>query len=470
MSQRHREYVAKKLREEKEKEKAAKKAADLKTKEKKEEQPAPPPPPNDVHAYYDSMSGGFYTANDHGEFQRIGKDILTKHLQAEGFNDKYTDPQGLTQVDRKLLDMVRTNPVHYAGPLGGYAPGYYERGGTRLLITTGPKPLRPKEGKWPTFRAFLDQLLGDQWKYFAGWLRWARHSFERGAPFNPGQALCLAGPPGCGKSFLQTLVTELLGGRVSKPYAFLTGRTEFNANIFAAEHALVGDEIPNTDIKSRRNFGAAIKSMVVNKEQHIRAMYQAPLTLCPFVRMTISLNDNAESLTVLPPLDGDIRDKLILLKATPVAFPWPSKRFPDSQSFYAKLVSELPAFLYSLRRWRIPESIKCQRYGVVSWLNPELVREVDAMSPELRLWELIDEWLLEGIPGRDFQGTPNDFESALRDWDREHRSRRTEGLFNWSSACGTYLGRLCEKMPHAVSMRKAGGHKKIYRVVRPLEE
>ena len=417
-----------------------------------------PPPPDAVEAYYDSLKGGFFTRNDAGEFQRVDKDTLGLELRATGYHKWERHSNGLSFLEGELLRLTKQRSVHYAGPVGGFSPGRYDMLGTRVLVTTGPRWLTPEEGQWPLFRTFLEQLLRDQARYFCAWIKWALESVRRGLPWSPGQMLAIAGPPGCGKSFLQSLITPMLGGRVSKPYQFLTGKSNFNAEIFGSEHAMIADEVPEKDHKSRRNFGSGLKNLVANKEQAIATKNKTPITLTPFLRVTMTLNDNADSLLVLPPLDSEVEDKIILLRATAVKFPWPSKRFPDSQSFHRAIEAELPAFLFHLRRWRIPEALHDQRYGVVSFKDPALMEAVRELSPEFRLWELIERHIFEAGYGEVWTGHTAQLIAILS----EANPREAEQLLRNSAQAGQYLGRLREHHPDKVQMTRGAKNKAVW--------
>ena len=89
----------------------------------------------------------------------------------------------------------------------------------------------------------------------------------------------LAGPRDCGKSLLQSLLTILFGGRSAKPYRYMTGETSFNADLFGAEHLVIEDEQPNTDIRARRNFGAQIKEFTSNPMQSCHGKFREAVGL-----------------------------------------------------------------------------------------------------------------------------------------------------------------------------------------------
>ena len=92
----------------------------------------------------------------------------------------------------------------------------------------------------------------------------------------------------------------------AKPYLYMTGKTTFNADLFGAEHLMVEDEAESIDIRARRYFGAKIKEIAVNVDQHCHGKGKTALTLTPVWRMTLSLNDEPERMQVLPPASPEM--------------------------------------------------------------------------------------------------------------------------------------------------------------------
>lgn len=423
-----------------------------------------PPPVGKVEAYFNHMTGSYYAKVADGSYERTTERIMSYDLRANGyFRDEFHD-NSLSWLEAEMRRISKEQSVKFAGEVAGFDPGVYKMGTNKVLVTQGPEWIEPVEGRWPVLHDFLEQLLGKQMKYFLGWIKWALDSLNRGTPWSPGQMLAIAGPSNAGKSFLQSLITPMLGGRVSDPYLCMIGECRFNDDIWGAEHALIGDKNHATDIRSRRAFGSAMKDFVANKEKRIEGKGGRAATLWPFSRLTLTLNDNPEALLVLPPLDKDTREKMILLHASQVKFPWPSKAYPDSQHYYAKLVSELPAFLWHLRRWRIPATIACQRYGVVSWLNPGLVEEVEKLSPENKLWEAIEVYLFADSFRTEWSGTSSELEKELKS---VMGAASLAQILPYWSACGTYLGRLEHSLPDSIFGFSPGKNKKVYSIVRP---
>lgn len=281
-----------------------------------------------------------------------------------------------------------------------------------------------------------------------------------------GQALTLAGPIKCGKSLLQGLLTEIFGGRAAKPYRYMTGKSDFNADLFGCEHLMIEDECASTDMPSRKKFAAQIKAFTVNTTQSCHAKGRQALSLKPFWRLSISLNDSAEDLMVLPPIDEVSSDKIIILKARQADMPMPTETAAQQSAFWDTLVGELPAFLAFLESWNIPPDLRCERFGIKSFKHPELLEALGELASEARLLRLIDEVIFApGWPGSWFLdskkaerisswvGTADRLERVLLD--SEFKQAATKLLY-WANATGTLLGILARDQPTRVrSCRKA---------------
>jgi len=302
------------------------------------------------------------------------------------------------------------------------------------------------------------------------WLKIAYEALRAGL-WRGGPAIALAGPRGCGKSLLQNLFTLILGGRSAKPYRYMSGGTQFNADLFGAEHLMIEDEHSSTDIRARRAFGSNIKQFTSNRDQSCHGKNRQALTLTPFWRVSISVNDEPEAMMVLPPLSDSehdsLGDKIILLSAQKAEMPLPTVENEGWQKFWCTLIAELPAFLDFLMNWNIPDELRHPRFGLKAWQHPRLLVALDALAPETRLLTLIDEGIFRGhevaqgviaYSGRDkpkWEGTAEKLESLLCDFNSPfcNEARR---LLSWPSATGTYLGRLAHKHPDRVKDARTG--------------
>jgi hypothetical protein len=436
-------------------------------------------------AYYDAGRKGFWIQNSRGGWIEVTESSLRRLLRKQGYRAKAAEGEILSELDTKLNEIQLDCDVAFAGPLAGYSAGVVDdASGSRILVTTSPKLIAPAEGEWPVLGKFLRNLLiddaYDQRDYVFAWLKFAAEALNTGRR-RPGPAMVLAGPRNCGKSLLQKIFTEVLGGRVAKPYRYMSGRTDFNGELFGAEHLMVEDETPSTDLRSRRSLGAHIKAFTVNETQSCHSKNRQALTLTPFWRVSISVNDEPENLLILPPMSDSehdsLGDKIILLRARKAEMPMPSEELDDREAFWRTLRSELPAFLYFLQHWSVPEPLRHSRYGMRTWQHPTLLAALDALAPETRLLGLIDEVLFSDgelgggvkiIPRSEWEGTAEQLERLLVASDFGHEAKC---LLNWSTATGTYLSRLSGKRPDRVQPNRKTTARKwiVYRPSAPAE-
>lgn len=423
----------------------------------------PAPAPRSVKVYYDAKHGSFLSMNSADEYQVYGKSELKSLLKRKGYSQNLFHADSLTYLEAELLRIAQEDSVHFAGPLAGYQPGPIEMYGSRFLVTTGPKFIKAVQGKWETLKKLIVELLGDQARYFFGWVKHAMRSLRAGPPWAPGQLLAIAGPPRCGKSLLQDLITMMLGGRCSSPYDYMIGNTNFNADIYGAEHGLIGDTNHATDHKSRREFGAAIKKLVVERVHKLHDKGKTGFSCTPFVRLTLTLNENPEALLVLPSLDTDVKDKIILLHAGARDIHESVKPFGTWAVYEAKLRSELPAFLYAMHRWEIPANIRCVNYGVKSFHAGSLVDALTEMAQDQSILNLIDTYLFEKRLAIEWTGSATDLVRDL-----------AQAIGNTGGAVqlppdwrvGQLLTTLADKHPHRIKKCFGGKNKVKYVIAR----
>jgi hypothetical protein len=399
--------------------------------------------------YYDGQRRDYLMQNTDTDWMRLTVGDVKRHLRHQGFPGRAEEGETLSAADRELIRIQMDASIAYAGPLAGHGHGLYEVEGRKILVTESPRKIVPAPGSWDTLRGILenmfraDDIKEPQTTFLYGWLQVALTSFLSGNTC-PGQALVLAGVHDCGKSLLQNLVTEFLGGRSAKPFSHMTGETDFNSELFRAEHQIVEDEAASTNIRSRRRFGAALKNMTVNETQRCHRKNAEPLTLRPFWRVSISVNDEPENLMVLPPIDDSLSDKLILLKTARPPKPFPTDSLDARREFWETLKGELPHLAYYLNyEFEIPEHLKSARFGITHFHHPDILAAIDAMAPETRLLQLIDTELFKGSIVI-WTGSAADLERVLTGEDCNSRYEARK-LLSWNNATGTYLGRLAVK-------------------------
>ncbi len=420
-----------------------------------------------VHAYYDKERKEYLWRGPDGVWASYSCAQVVKRLRGLGYryapqkNSDGVQVEPLSQIDQILLHLQDHQYVDYHGKLCGRTAGFYKENGNRILVTQSPTFFEPKSGTGEVLSQFMSGLLCDhevdhadaQWDTFHGWMQAAVLALRAGR-IQQAQALAIAGPANCGKSLLQKIITELLGGRAAKAAPYMMGRTDFNGNLFEAEHLMLEDEFMSHLIKDRMALGSEIKKMTVStgcvscnrKQRH-------QIDLSAWWRVTISLNDDPESLKVLPPLDVNIEDKIILLRASRCPMPMPTNTTEETEAFWNALVADIPAYLrWLFEDFTIPEAKADPRYIVATWHHPEIRKEIEQLSPEFRLLELIDLAKI-GSP-REWRGTSLELETLLKeDYTIEHEVTK---ILGWTNACGTYLGRIAKKHPDRVTNARTG--------------
>lgn len=190
--------------------------------------------------YYDSGKLTYYGKNNRGGWVAIQAHDAKRWIAQAGFRTRVRKHQTISEADQILVAIQKINDVQYAGSLAGYRLGIYEIEGARILVKDSPLLIEPRPGDWPLWKAIIFHMLGpEQQIYVFGWLKTILQSLRSGS-LRCGQAMVLVGSKACGKSLLQNeLFTPLMGGRSTKPYRYMCGKTPFNAELLGSEHLLI---------------------------------------------------------------------------------------------------------------------------------------------------------------------------------------------------------------------------------------
>ncbi len=405
--------------------------------------------------FFEPHSSRYLVRNATGRWLPLFESGYKRHLRARGLKSKPDEGNALSDIDAAILDVQDHRDISHYGPICGKNAGLLEANGQRILVTEDLRLPTPAPGSWGNLRAVLEGLLQNgedeaigrrQVATFHGWIKSSVEALRAGK-IQQQQALALCGPPRCGKSFLQGIITHMLGGRGAKAERYFSGRTPFNADLYGAEHLMLEDEHCSTRIENRLKLGSSIKQHTVSTYLgSLHAKGRNAVNLPGWWRVSITLNDDPEAMMVLPPLDQHIADKIILLRASVFKWPMPMVTTADRTGFHATVLREIPAYLHwLLHEWQMPEEVSDPwRYNVATFHHPELAEALHCFSPEAELHELLQlayaDAALHRVP---VEATAAEIETAVR-----HRAPgRAERLFSFRNACGTYLARLAKKYP-----------------------
>lgn len=418
-------------------------------------------------------SGSYYLESGKGKalrFREMGSAEIRRKLRSLCLKSKpdneAADPiaRSVSEIDRVLLAATEARAVDYAASVAGTRAGVYNLQGGRLLVRQSPELIEPVEGNSPNIERLLIGLLGnDGALHLCYWLKIAFEALRAGE-LRPGQCLIICGPPGCGKSFIQhQVITPILAGRAADPKSYFFGRTDFNSEIVGAEHLLV-EEVPSSNHhEDRLTFGERIKEIVANDLMRLHKKNRDAISVHPFHRISITINDHPEKMKVLPPLTGDFTEKLIMLQAKEALEFWMGfDNHADPRRAVREAISaELPAFCHQLLKMEIPQEMRAgndgRRYGVRSHVPEDLASMLFEQEPESHLLLLIDQELFgpkSPYAGEQWKGTAEDLKQFLTDDVRASRASAQRLLGTYATACGQLLGRLKEKYPSRFSQHR----------------
>lgn len=338
-----------------------------------------------------------------GDYGQLCREDARLHLGVIGYNLTCSDGEP-SEADRMLHQIQRKHRVTYAGPLCGRTAGVYTENGQTVLATRSPRWLEPVRGDYPTIerivanlfgRAAGDPLAATQAQVFIAWLKLARIAMQRPQDHRPGPVLALVGPPNCGKSLLQHLViTPSIGGRAADPGLWFTGKSSFNAELWAAEHLAIGDQGLGEDGRERAHLRDELKRVVASTEYPLHGKHRDALTLRPIWRISLSANDDPESAISLPSLDASFADKIIYLRCYAPPQPFFDPGAPTGrEDFAAAIRHELPAFLWDVEAYEIPEGMTKGRFGQAEFHHPAILDLLENGSHLIPLAEVLQAWI-----------------------------------------------------------------------------
>lgn len=375
------------------------------------------------HTYFKpAAGGGVYWHNLEQSWINIPKRILEIILKNEhGLADFVNTKAGevVSDLEVEMARITTRNRVFYAGPLAGYKMGVYEFEGEQALVTKSMELLEPRAGSWDTLAQLFEGAFNDRENeldqrpvFFAWW----KHILESlyGGYYSRGCALVMAGERESGKSLISELIKETLGKRHAQPYAWMIEKDNFNEELFESTLLVVDDENADTALAARLKFASKIKQIVAVPGARCRGLHQKANTLKPVWRLLICVNMEPDRLMVLPPIDDDVEDKMIMIKACKNTMPMPVGTEAEKSAFWDQLARELPCFIHFLLNEFVIRDSMQGRFGVRFWHHPDIVKELTVISPEQQILEFIERYFRKESQSS-WSGTPSDLRTTLKE-------------------------------------------------------
>lgn len=297
------------------------------------------------------------------------REALVLHLRAAGLSNERA--AGLSEVEKAIQHIHQAKWIDGVAPMVFDTRAIVESLGKRTLNTSRIRVLTPAEdpaewgadGPFPWLSTLFetcfealpeDENSNTQLDHFLAWFRHFYHGALTSTP-NRGHALFLCGPAETAKSFISNVVISAAAGGGFPASQFIQGLTEFNKGPSESGLWLMDDSSPaEGGDDMARKFAGRLKSLVVNGSFESRALYRDGVELgMAGRRIVLTLNNDPHSMRMLPPLDGSIEDKvmMLLVQKSEAEF---SQNYAENEAIVRK---ELPSFLRWLLDWAPPESV-----------------------------------------------------------------------------------------------------------------
>ncbi len=418
-----------------------------------------------ANKYYDGQ--GYWIRSRIGDWHAYNVSLLRLKLKVLGLDDS-RNPGSLSEVDEAVEHLSFESRIDGAFPFLYRNEPEITVCRRRYLNVSRVQPVQPDAGRrswgegFPWLAKYLAEIFDtEQLEVFLSWLsHYYKSALEQ--RIRKGQALFVAGPHGVGKTFLSQIVIGGLMGGSEEATTFLLGKSEFNANLFESPVWAIDDAVANADSKAHAIYSQIVKKVVANFSLTYRRMYANPVTLPWEGRVVVTLNDDPESITMLPNIEQSMLDKVIFLKAT--------KTSVEFKGADAVVQSELSSFGAYLRFYEIPEALLGDfRFGLKAYHHPELLRTAKMSSNTAAFQEVLEMWCEQyfrlNTTASFWEGTPTQLLVELNGTD----NLRTIVRDNFKSV--HWVGRCLNKLiqQHAIDgLENIRSHdSRKYRIKRP---
>jgi hypothetical protein len=381
----------------------------------------------ELGAWWLSGKDSFLMRDEEGRWHVWGQQAIIdamRDLPGRLIAIKARENETLSEAKRVLLWIRKQRAVDAVmTALPGYVEGVYDLpGGERVLVKRSPVKIEPKKGEWPVIKKIIEGMLGvdvtvpgsiDQTPWFWSLCKCWYRAFVSGSPegWKQRHAVIFTGPAGCGKNLVQELIlTALIGGRYADPLKFLMDEDQFNGDMMV-EHWLLS-EIPSSQrTEDRVQFAERIKQIVANRTMRARLMRSEPSTIQPFVCLSVSVNDDEDTLRSLPVVSSGYGDKINIFHCRRSVLPILGDAVSESadeesddtflreKKMRAVIAEEMPAFVHWLcEEWEIPQDLlkatevdeNPKRFGFRAFHHPVIKAELFDDTPAAQLLRLID--------------------------------------------------------------------------------
>ena len=365
-------------------------------------------------------TAGLFGCTDNGSTQQIPKDQLCLELRQAGFSPRPRRGQPLSELESALLTIAQRNRIDEVAPVVFSDQRVVEYNSHRILNNANIYPVQPAENgdpaNWPFLDKWLSQLFANgkiETKfYFYAWMR-RFYMAVLDKKFAQGQALLLVGKTNKGKSLLSNRVISALVGGFADASDYLSGQTNFNKDLARVAAWVIDDTTSAASFQDQRRATELIKRSVANPRIEYHAKYVDAVSVPWTGRVIMSLNMDANSLSVIPALDSSNKDKLMALRISEKA----TSKFPPNSEVEEIISRELPHFAKWLIDWEVPKEIKgASRFGVASYIDKTIESAAYDNSSRSTVAELVEFFVKrarEYFTNPIWRGTLTEFQGSI---------------------------------------------------------
>ncbi len=336
------------------------------------------------------------------------------------FSTRIPKDSTFSEVDRIARAVQEHRRIEAAIPFVHHPAGLLEYNGQRYLnvATAACLPPSGQSGEWGEHFSWLAEFLGGMFTSETNlhrFLAWWKHFYANGLKQAPllGQALFLVGPSSCGKTLLNcNILAKSVGGFMDASDYIVKGG-DFTSSFLAKPIMTIDDGEATHSPNARASYASRLKKTVANPDAAYNKKFVDADQVRWLGRVVVTMNDDPDSLQMLPDLQQHLVDKLIVLKVCK-----PSLSFPTSKEIEEIIVRELPHFLQWLLDWEPPkELIGENRFSVLSFCEHDIKTEALGSTPDECFLELVrgffHEYQAANPEAKTWTGTPTDMVKAL---------------------------------------------------------
>ena len=363
-----------------------------------------------------------------------------------------------SEVDDAIYHIVDNNYVTAAIPFVHRKPGLHRLPDGVYLNTSNVSVCQPVEDPvdwgdgFPWIAKFLDGYFSspEQLDFFLAWLqRFYQTAYEQ--HMERGQAVFIAGPVGMGKTLLSNRIVGGMVGGASDVTSYMLGESSWNSASFERALWNIDDTGPGKDPRTHTVYSNNIKKHVANQEFDFQKKFHDAARVHWTGRIIVTLNNDEESLGMLPELDISIMDKVMFFRTADRQHEFPV-------NVEAIIQAELPFFCRWLLDWEPPTATQGgTRFGVKEYHESGLLQSAKERGQAHEFQEILEtfmvQWTREHPDEKEWVGFAAQLfaEMAMTDTTKELVRRMT------TRSLGKSMRALASREPEMVQARVLHG-------------